>query len=550
MATLNLAGLRTAHLPAGAPTLAAALHAVVARQPGAPALWYDGRCLDYAQLEALSMRVAGALSALGVRTGDRLAIWMPNAPAWLVCHFALARLGAVTVAVNPRFRSVELGDVLRRSGARGLLYWPGYRGIDFQDILRKVAPEVPDLEWLIEYGEDEPAAAAPAGLPAAIPWAKLEQAAPRSAIDADGSTPCLLYTTSGTTNRPKLVMHVQGGISDFARKAAAAMGYDRPGACSLQMVPLCGTYGMIQAKAALFAGAPMVLHHRFDPVLAGELIRRHGVTLSGITDEMMHRLYDGQAEPQPFPGLCLFTGSRAGEVVEKSLQRNFKVVAVYGSSEVQALFCRRPDSDEPRQRAVGGGFPACPQAQVRARSLETGAILPHGEAGELEISAPSVMMGYYGDPETTERAFTADGWYRTGDVGYTSADGSFTFVTRRDDAMRLSGFLVNPGEIEAHVRNHPAVDLCHVVGIEHQGRTRPVAFCTLRPGQATDEAALLRHCAEGLARYKVPARFVLLQAMPFVDSANTPKVNRVELRRLAQQALQAMDDQGNPERDS
>ena len=343
--------------------------------------------------------------------------------------------------------------------------------------------------------------------------------------------PCLLYTTSGTTSDPKLVVHAQGRIVEFAREVAAAVGYDRPGACSLQAVPFCGTYGFIQAMAALMGGAPMVLMHTFNAQEAASLIRDKGVTLSGMTDEMVRAVYAVERETRPFPGLRLFVGTRAHELLPLADQRGFRLLSGYGSSEIQALFSRRLDHEDAGQRATGGGTPVSATAKVRARDAGTGVILPPGEAGEIEILAPSIMLGYLNDAEATARAFTADGYYRTGDLGFVATDGSWTFLNRIGDSFRLSGFLVNPLEIESHVRKAPGVDLCYVVGVEFGGSTAVVAFYT--SGEAAAEDSLRLHCLEGMARYKVPRRFVRVREFPMIDSMNTRKLDRNALRERA-----------------
>jgi len=513
-------------------SLHAALSNVCARRPEAPAIWYADREISYGELDARISCVAAGFRLLGIRKGDVVSLWLPNTPAWVVCFFALARIGAMALATNTRFRNKELGDILLRSKAKAIVYWPGYRGVDFSEVLEQVIPELPDLKHIVEYREDGTATGA-----GRVAYADLEATPPQDISDGDADTPCLLYTTSGTTSKPKLVVHVQGRLVRAARDTAQNFGYSAPNQRTLQMVPFCGTFGFVQAVAALLSGTPMAVHHSFDAVLAGQLIRKHGITLTVSTDEMVRRLYAEEKEVHPFPGLRLFVGSRAHELVELSQARGFKLMAVYGSSEVEALFSRRPDSDEPAQRAVGGGMPVSPEARVRARNQETGEVLPHGEPGEIEIFSPCNFIGYLHDPEATAKAFTDDGYFRTGDLGHSDPGGSWTFMSRIGDALRLSGFLVNPLEIEAWVQEFPGVALCYVVGVEQGGKTVVVAFYTAKDGRDLDEAALKAHCINGMARYKAPARFVRVDEFPMIASMNTPKLDRKALRVRAMDVL-------------
>ncbi len=515
-------------------SLNAALAAVCARQPSAPAMWYEGREITYAELDERIRRLAAGFHALGIRKGDVVSLWLPNTPAWMVLFFALARIGAMALATNTRFRSKELNDILLRSKAKAIVYWPEYRHVDFSEVLDQVVPHLPDLKHIIEYHEE-----VAVGRAGHVSYADIAAHSPADIADGGSDTPCLLYTTSGTTSKPKLVVHIQERVVRAAHDTAHSFGYSAPDQRTLQMVPFCGTYGFVQAMAALLSGTPNAVHHTFDAALAGTLIRRHGITLTIMTDEMVKRLYAQEAAAQPFPDIRLFVGSRAHELVELSQASGFRLMSVYGSSEVEALFSRRPDADEPVQRAVGGGLPVSPEARVRARNQETGEILPHGVPGEIEIASPCNFIGYLHDPEATANAFTDDGYFRTGDLGHSDPGGSWTFMSRIGDALRLSGFLVNPLEIEAWVQEFSGVAQCHVVGVEQGGRTVVVAFYISRDGRDLDEVALKAHCVGGMARYKAPARFVRLNEFPMIASMNTPKLDRKALRVMAAELLKA-----------
>lgn len=172
------------------------------------------------------------------------------------------------------------------------------------------------------------------------------------------------------------------------------------------------------------------------------------------------------------------------------------------------------------------------------RDPDTGELLPKGHIGEIEAAGPSMMSCYADDAAATDAAITPDGYVRTGDLGYATADG-FVFLARMGDALRLGGYLVNPLEIEAHLDAHPAVAASQVVGAATANGQRAVAFVVARPGGKADAAALIAHCRAGLASFKCPAAIVFLDAFPVAESANGVKIQRAKLREWAGKRLGA-----------
>jgi len=227
-----------------------------------------------------------------------------------------------------------------------------------------------------------------------------------------------------------------------------------------------------------------------------------------------------------------------GDIVGRAEARGLKLVGLYGTSEVQALFARQDERAPAAQRMLAGGLPVSPQARVRARDPASGAVLAHGAPGELEFLAPSSRMAaYHGDPQATRDALTGDGFYRSGDLGYTLDDGRFVFLARIGDALRLGGFLVSPAEIEAVVQEAPGIAACQVVGVPRSGALAPIAFVVLQHGAILDEAAVIAHVAARLARYKVPLRVFRVDAFPVTPGANATKIQKGKLREMAEALL-------------
>lgn len=505
-----------------------------------PALIDRGRPVSFHELAAESRRLARGLRQLGVRAGDCVALWLPNVPAWLASFLACAQLGAIAVSVNTRFRSHELADILHRSRSRVLLFWPGFKGIDFAGILGACDPQALEhLESVVIY--DEAGASPPAAMlgKTAIPYRSLAGCAPLPESDAAPDAGCAIFTTSGTTKAPKFVLHDQRTVIRHALDVVKAFSIDSE-ACMLLAPPLCGVFGFCSAMAALAAGRPMVMTPTWNAEQAARDIVAHRVTHANGTDEAAAQLLDvaeASFSNMRFYGYAAFNPAQ-GDIVGRADARGLRLVGLYGASEVQALFARQDESAPLAQRMLAGGLPVSPQARVRARDPASDEVLAHGAPGELEFLAPSSRMaGYHGDPQATQDALTGDGFYRSGDLGYTLADGRFVYLTRIGDALRLGGFLVSPMEIEAVVQEAPGIAACQVVGVPRSGALVPIAFVVLQHGANLDEAAVIAHVAARLARYKVPLRVFRVDAFPVTPGANATKIQKGKLREMAEALL-------------
>jgi fatty-acyl-CoA synthase len=185
-----------------------------------------------------------------------------------------------------------------------------------------------------------------------------------------------------------------------------------------------------------------------------------------------------------------------------------------------------------------GGVPASPEAEFRIGDPDTGATLPEGEGGELLLRAPSLFECYLDDPQATARAFTDDGFFRSGDLARRVEPG-FVYKTRLGDGLRLGGFLVNPEEIESFLQTLPGVAEAQVVAVEHGAERVAFAFIVAGAEREPKESELLAACRSALATYKRPARIVTLQAFPTTDSPNGIKIQRAKLRDMAREIMNA-----------
>jgi fatty-acyl-CoA synthase len=498
--------------------------------PEAPAFLHGERAISFAELHEQALRVAQGLSDLGVSVGDRVALWLPNIPAYPIMYFACTRVGAIAVAVNTRYRAVEVSDIVSRSGAKVLACAPGFRGIDFLSILAEIDAAMLDrLAGLVFVGD------VPETMPPTIERLRRVSfdrllSRPRLGVNhASAKAPCNIFTTSGTTSAPKFVLHRQGAIASHAQQVARSFGFFAPETLSLTVLPMCGVFGFNQAMSTLAAGKPTVLVETSDIEAIAKLIERHRPTTMLGSDDMFARLLELVPNERPFPsikwaGWANFNAAQV-DLPERAEKRGLILCGLYGMSEVQALYARQPLDTPVAERKLGGGVPVSPLAHVRVVD------------GELQCAGPSLMVGYYGNEQATAAALTADGYVRTGDLAEMDGRGGFTFLSRMGDVLRLSGFLVNPLEIETHIQKLPAIEACTVIALPRPEGVRAIAFALLKAGATLDEPAVIAHCKRGLANYKVPLRVFAIDAFPVTPSPNGPKIQRNKLRERAERLL-------------
>ena len=515
---------------------------------------FRGRTTGIAELARQADGAARALMRLGVGRGDRIALWLPNCPEWFALFIAAARIGAIAVMVNTRYRSAEVADIVGRSGAKALFLWPDFRGIDFPAILAGVDPgDVDSLAAVVSVfpagGEGHPAQLG--GVPA-MGFGEFTDrgAAPDLLLPGGDGLPeagVAIFTTSGTTDKPKFVLHSQRSVTLHALDVIRAFGMTADASPLLQTLPLCGVFGFCWAMATIAAGRPLLLEESFSAETSVAAIRGRRITHLVATDDMLHAMLDLDADRTALrslrmAGFAAFNGD-PGALMDRCEAHGVPLVGLYGMSEVMALFAAQPP-DAPRgQRIRGAGRPVCAETVVRVRDPETGGLLGKGETGALEIRTPNRMLGYFGNPEATAEAFDDDGFLRTGDAGYLDETG-FVFLARMGDALRLGGFLVAPEEIMARIDDVAGVAASQVVGVTAGGKSRCAAFVIPEAGAAVSEAAVIDHCRAGLAAYKTPVAVWEIAEFPTTPSPNGTKVQRRKLQELAQARLDALSRSG------
>jgi len=502
------------------------------------------RSISYATLLSEVDRLASVLASQGATRGDRLALWMPNCIEWLATFLASARLGITVVAVNTRFKEHEVGQLLQRGRCKWLAFWPSFKGLPFIDTLKRVdASIVEQLSGILTVGTDNATTEVLHSTWPSIRLIDYNQAGePHPITDPGQETDgALVYTTSGTTSAPKLVLHRQQGLINHGYVAANAYGITQDSVVLLS-APLCGAFGFSTMLTGFATGATLVSLPVFDAKATVTQIREFGVTHTFANNELIDLLLKettGQQTPFPslqYVGYASFAPS-LDDLPERARAAGIPIAGLYGSSELQALVAGQRLDTEWQYRRVAGGTLSSPDGKVRAVDPETRDVLPHGAIGQIEISAPSLMSEYLDNPEATRKAVQDGGFFSTGDLGYTRDEKTFVFQGRDGEHLRLAGFLVNPMEIESFIKGIHGVEAVQIVGAERNGKTVPVAFVIPAKPTTITEDALIQACITSMAKFKVPERIVFVEQFPMVQSANSNKVQKHELKKIAQTLL-------------
>ena len=515
--------------------------AAVARAAERPFLHYFDATLSFAEVDRLSDGLAVGLQRLGVQPGSRVAVYLQNIPQFVIALLAAWKLGGIVVPVNPMLKERELAFTLNDSGACVLVALESL----YHDVAAHVLPETP-VRVVVTTSELD--------LLAGRPPALLHGVERRRAVGAhdllelarahDGERPppvllaptdvAFLTYTSGTTGPPKGALNTHGNVV-FNAQAYRDWIHLTEQDVVLGVAPLFHITGLIAHVAvAMLVPMPIVLAYRFDAGVSLGLIERYGATftVAAITVYLALLNHPAAADHDISSLAKAYSGGApiAPATVE-AYERRFGtyIRTVYGLTETTSPthmvpFDRRAPVD-PLSGALSVGVPIfntiCRIVDDERREL------PAGEVGELVLSGPEVVPGYWQQPEETAHAFPG-GELHTGDVGFMDGEGWFYIVDRKKDLINAAGYKVWPREVEDVLYGHPAVREAAVVGVPdpYRGET-VIAFVSLRPGRRAEPAELIAWCRERLAAYKVPRQLALVDELP---KTPTGKILRRELR--------------------
>jgi long-chain acyl-CoA synthetase len=481
-----------------------------------PAMIADERVISYGQLDQEAGALAKQLRRLGLRPGDRVALLLPTLPEYVPAYFGILGAGGVVVPINPRARAPEIRHIVEDCGVRSAI-----AHVDAVDELRRAVANSPSFSHLVTAGGPAPEGA--------VALAELvrdpERLDPRCAKSDDLAQICY---TSGTTGKPKGVMLSHRNLALNAASLAEACGAS-PADRMLAVAPLGHILGTsLVMNMTLFSGGALVFCARLDPDTIMGTIARQRCTFVGAVPTVYimllnhPRQYDLGSLREAMCG-----GASCPVEVINAFQKRFgvRILEGYGITEIAGGAAFNPLHGARKPGSVG-----LPINYMAVAILDDeGRALGPGEVGELSIKGPTVMAGYYGQPDAT-RETVRDGWLRTGDLASADADGYYFIVDRKKDLIITSGFNVYPREVEEVLYQHPAVAEAGVVGLPDPVKGELVSACvTLRPGAEATEADLIAFCKEQLTPYKAPVRVEFFPALP---KGATGKLLRRELREL------------------
>ncbi|MFI5045888.1 MAG: FadD3 family acyl-CoA ligase [Acidimicrobiia bacterium] len=512
-------------------TIPAALRRAVERFGDHEALVADGRRLTFRELEDEAAGVARALIASGIEPGDRIAIWAPNGATWVIASFGIYAAGAVQVPLNTRFRGEEAGHVLHTSRAKLLLTVTNFLDTDCVALLEGVGG-LDDLDEIVVFDGAVPAGATSFGafLARGERVAPDEVRAREDAIRPDDLSD--LIFTSGTTGAPKGAMLTHGASTRTYWEWSGLVDL-REGDRYLVVYPLFHTGGLKSGVlACVLRGATIHPEAVFDVSRVMKTVADERITmLPGPPTVFQSILNDPNLSTYDLSSVRSSVTGAAVVPVEVIRQMHDvlgigTIITGYGLTETTGTvsMCRHDDAPEVIALTVGRPLPG---VDVRVVD-DDGRDVSVGEPGELLVRGFNVMTGYFNDEVATRDAIDADGWLKTGDIGFVDDGGNLHITDRKKDMFIVGGFNAYPAEIESMMLRNPSVAQVAVVGIPDP-RLGEVgaAFVVPASGADPDADAIVSWCRANMANFKVPRRVEFVDALPTNPSG---KIMKFKLR--------------------
>jgi acyl-coenzyme A synthetase/AMP-(fatty) acid ligase len=495
-------------------------------RPDAPAIIAGSRSISYRELHERSLRVAEGLRRMGIQRGDVVAVQLPNVPEFVITYLAVCRLGAVVCTIHMPYRASDLEALLTHSRAKAIVCTAG--SIEWSSAVAcvEMADRLPRLQRVVTI--DAPP-------PGATGWQELADSPPieeRAAPAPVASEPFVLLYTSGTTSAPKGAPHSYHTLLSNARLGAPEHQVTEADRL-LSAAPFSHLFGLYSLHIAWAVGAAAVLLPAFTPKDLAETIQRDRPT--GLWTAPAHvAVLRAQGLLDTFDFSSLRLAIMSGSACPPDLVRWFAdrlpacaVTQLWGMTETQGALYTRP-GDPVDVVATSAGRPS-PGTEARVVDVDGNACAA-GAEGELQVRGCLLFPGFLDNPEANASAFTADGWYRTGDLASVDSAGNVRITGRTKDIINRGGVKFNPRDVEDMIDSHPKVLQSAIVPMADSVLgERACCFVTLRPAAAAltlDElvAFLLQ---KNISKTKLPEKLVVVQEMPLTP---TRKVIKGRLR--------------------
>ena len=536
-------------------TLGDILDQTIAKCPDNDAVVYVDRDyrLTWKEFGAEVDTLARGLMALGVKRGEKLAVWASNVPFWVSLMFASARIGAILVTVNTSYRETELEYLLKHSETENLVVIDGFRDHDYLQTAYKVVPELrtqprgelrspklPDLRRVIFLGVEKHRGmySIPEIKSLSVMISDEEYAERKASVQPDDVVN--MQYTSGTTGFPKGVMLTHLNIGNNGYWIGYHQGFTPADRICIP-VPLFHCFGCVLAvMAAVNHGAAMIILEGFNPVLVMTSVETERCTaLYGVPTMFIavleHKIF-GRIDFS-----SLRTGIMAGSVCPAPLMKRVveqmnmrEITIVFGLTETSPGMTQT-HKDEEFERRISTVGRAMPGIEVRVVDPDTYEEMPRGQAGEVVCRGYNVMKGYYNMPEETARAIDADGWLHSGDLGTMDEEGYLVITGRIKDMIIRGGENIYPREVEEFLSGMEGVSDVQVVGVPSRKYGEEVgAFIIPRAGMDVRPEDVRDFCRGRIAWHKVPRYVKMVNEFPLTASG---KIQKYLLRQMAAESF-------------
>jgi fatty-acyl-CoA synthase len=503
----------------------------------------SGRRWTYRQLDADTDTLARGLLAAGIGTGERVGIWSPNCPEWVLLQYATAKMGAILVNINPAYRTHELAYVLRQAGIKVLVSAESFKTSDYRAMVGEVRGDLPGLEDVIfisTEGWDELLAAGVAAADAAAAGDEPDALAAREATLAFDD-PINIQYTSGTTGFPKGATLSHHNILNNGFFIGEYCRYTEADRVAIP-VPFYHCFGMVLGNLACTThGAAIVIPAPgFEPAATLRAVQQERCTsLYGVPTMFIAEL--ALPDFASYDLSSLRTGIMAGspcpvEVMKRVVSEMHmdEVTIAYGMTETSPVSAQTR-ADEELERRVSTVGRVHPHLEVKIIHRETGRVLPRGTPGEMCTRGYSVMLGYWDDPEQTAEVIDAARWMHTGDLAVMDEAGYLNIVGRIKDLVIRGGENIYPREVEEFLHGHPQIEDVQVTGVPDEKYGEELcAWIRVRGGAELTAEDIRAYCTGKIAHFKIPRYVRLTTEFPMTV---TGKVQKFRMREVSVEEL-------------
>ena len=512
----------------GSETFYSVLAARAAAHADRVAIVDRGRRITYSELKTRVDRVAAGFKALGIGSGDVVTIQLPNWAEFAYVFFALERLGAVANQIGPDFRSREVDYILRFSESRAFVCPASFKSFEYVKMIGELRPGLPDLKVVCVLGRPASSGTGLVSLDALVEAG----AVPPPGAGQGANDVMRMAFTSGTTGNPKGVIHSHNTTLSTCRTLNDDMRVT-PDEVFLIYLPLGLNWGYLTLVQAVMAGARAVLLDQFSARAALELIQRERVTyIPTAPASIIAMLNDADLGRFDLASLRVIITGGASCPIETI--REFRawmrghLIELYGMLETGFHTYTRLDDDP---EAVTGTVGRVSSGLGLRLIDESGHDIGPGDEGEIAAQGPSVHLGYHKNATANAELFTADGWFRTGDLGQFDSAGNVKIVGRLKEMINRGGKKFFPREIEEILYTHPKILHAAIVGVPDPRLGERNCLCVIpRPGQTLTLDEAVSYLRDGVATYKLPETIEVFDELPFTP---TGKIQRhVLVRRV------------------